>query len=361
MAIPVTVADINAFTNRHIVPKMTDVVYKESPLFVRMINKQKVFPGGTSIVRPIGYAKLNGGAYSKGENFNTTYVQTDAAFEVTMKSYYVNVTLYGLDDVTNRGPEAAFGLAETKMANASMRMAELLAKAFYGDGQTSAADAVTSSEVLTTSKEIDGLLAWIDDGSTSSAATYSTATDVTKCFPTIGGLTRSDLFNSAPSFGSATATPAAAIGGANAYVERAFSAFTLADVNKALGAARFGNKFVDLIMVTQNGWNKFWNAIQPNQRFQEESSDLAKIGFQSMRFNQAVLVVDQYLPEQLLLGINSDFVELHVTSNPRYSFGFTGLKESANTDNLAGQYLFAGNMVVPAPRTCFKMVGSALA
>ena len=38
MAIPVTVADINAFTNRHIVPKMTDVVYKESPLFVRMIS-----------------------------------------------------------------------------------------------------------------------------------------------------------------------------------------------------------------------------------------------------------------------------------------------------------------------------------
>jgi hypothetical protein len=361
MAIPVTVADINAFTNQHIVPKMTDVVYKESPLFVRMINKQKVFPGGTSIQRPIGYAKLNGAAYSKGENFNTTYVQTDAAFDVSMKSYYVNVTLYGLDGVTNRGPEAAFSQAEVKMANASMRMAELIARDIYGDGQTSAADVATSGEVLSTTKQLDGLLAWIDDGSTSSAAVYSTATDVTKCFPTIGGLTRSDLFNSAPAFGSATATPAAAIGGANAYTERAFTAFTLADVNKACGAARFGNKFVDLIMVTQNGWNKFWNAIQPNQRFQEESSDLAKIGFQSMRFNQSVLVVDQYMPEQMALGVNSDFVEFYVTSDPRYQFGFTGFKEAQNTDNLAGQYLFAGNMIVPSPRCNFKLVGSALA
>lgn len=359
MAIPVTVADINAFTNRHIVPKMTDVVYKESPLFVRMINKQKVFPGGTSIVRPIGYAKLNGGAYSKGENFNTTYVQTDAAFEVTMKSYYVNVTLYGLDDVTNMGPEAAFSVAETKLANASMRMAELLAKDFFGDGQTSAADVATSSEVLSTTKQIDGLLAWIDDGNDGSGS-YTTATNNTKSFTSIGGLTRADLFNSAPSFGSATATPAAALGGANAYVERAFSAFTLADVNKAMGAARYGNKYVDMIVVTQNGWNKFWNAIQPNQRFQEESSDLAKIGFQSMRFNQAVLVVDQYLPENLALGINSDFVELYVTANKRYSFGWTGFKESPNNDNLAGQYLFAGNIVVPSPRCHFKMVGSAL-
>jgi hypothetical protein len=360
MAIPTTVADINAFTNRLIVPKMTDVVYKESPLFVRMVNKKKVFPGGTSITRPIGYAKLNGSAYSKGENFNTTYVQTDAAFDVSLKSYYVNITLYGLDDVTNAGREAAFSIVETKMANASMRMAELIARSFYGDGQSSAADAATSSEVLTTSKELDGLLAWIDDGNNGSGS-YTTATDVTKSFTSIGGLTRSDLFNSAPSFGSATVTPASAVGGANAYTERAFSAFTLADVNKACGAATFGNKYADLILVTQNGWNKFWNSIQPNQRFQEESSDLAKIGFQSMRFNKSVLVVDQYMPENLMLGLNTDFLEFYVTTNPKYSFGFTGFKEAQNSDNLAGQYLFAGNLVVPSPRTCWKMIGSALA
>jgi hypothetical protein len=358
MSISVSVADINAFTNRYIVPRTTDVIYKDSPLFTRMINKQKVrFEGGTSITRPIVYAKLNGGAYAKGDTFNVAYVQTDAAFSVNMKFDYVNVTLFGTDDVLNRGREAAFSLVETKMANASMRMAEILALQMYADGSSSAADVTSSSGVLSTNTSFDGLLAWVDDGNSSS--TYATNTDITRSFASIGGLTRTDLFVTAPNF-TGSSTPAGGVAGANSYTERAFTNFSLNGVNTAYGAAWFGNKYVDLILVQQEGWNRFWNAIQPNQRFMDEQSDLAKIGFPVLKFNAASLVVDKYMPQQLALGLNTNYLEFYVTTNPKYQFGFTGFKEAQNSDNLAGQFLFSGNIVVPNPRTCFKLTGTGL-
>lgn len=355
MALPVAVSDINAFTLNELVPRATEVVYKKSPLYNRLIARRNInFDGGLKIQRPLVYAKLNGGAFSKGETFNTAYVQTETALLVDLKFYHVNITLYGTDDVLNRGRNAAFSQVELKMANASMRMAELLAKAAFADGQS------TDTDPLTGTKQLDGLLAWIDDGNNGSN-NYHTATDVTKAFTSIGGITRSDMFTTAPSFGSATETPATAVGGLNSYVKRSFSAFTLNDVNKAYGNAWYGNEFVDLILVDQNGWNKFWNAIQPNQRYMDRESDLGKIGFHSFRFNGATeVVVDQYMPAQLMLGLNTNYLEMYVSSNPKFQFGFTGFKEAQNSIDISGQFLFAGNLLAPNPRTSFKMIGSAL-
>lgn len=360
MAIPVTVDDLNAFTNRFLVDKSTDVVYKDSPLFARMVSKNRVsFPGGTSITRPIMYAKLNGGFFSKGGAFNIDYVKTDAAFNVNLKHAYTNITLYGTDDVLNRGREAAFSLVETKMANASMRMAEIIATSLYKDGQTSSGDVTTSGGLLSTSTEFDGLLAWIDDGNDVGTTTYIGATDLTKSFAAVGGLTRADLFSSAPTFTGAT-TPLTALGGANSYVDRTFSAFSLSKVNEAFGNVWYGNRAPDIIPCGQAGWNKFWNAIQPNQRFQETDTDLAKIGFRAFQFNGASVVVDKYMPTGIMFLLNSDYLEFYISDNPKFQMGFTGFKEAQNTIDLSGQFLFAGNLLCANPRTSAKLVGSAL-
>lgn len=356
MSIPTTVADINAFTNRFLVPKATNVVYKESPLFVRLINKNNVaFPGGTSITEPIIYAELTGGAFAKTDTFNTAYVQTEAAWNVSLKHYYTGITLYGTDSILNRGREAAFSVVEMKMANAAMKMAKLLASDFYKDGQTSSGDVTTSGGILSTSTSFDGLLAWVDDGNDVGTTTYIGATDITKSFAAVGGLTRQDLLTT--TFTGAT-TPVAGVGGGNSYVKRDFSTFSLPELNKAMGYATFGRKAPDLVTVTQTGWNKFWNAIQPNQRYMEESSDLAKIGFRSFQFNGASVVVDQYAPEGIGLFLNSDVIKLYVSDNPKYQLGFTGFKEAQNSDNYVGQFLFGGALVVPSPRHCAKVIGT---
>lgn len=360
MGIPTSVADINAFTNRFLVPKATNVVYKESPLFVRLINRNNVaFPGGTSITEPIIYAELTGGAFAKTGTFDTAYVQTEAAWNVALKYYYTGITLYGTDSVLNRGREAAFSVVEMKMANAAMKMAKLLATDFYKDGQTSSSDVTTSGGLLSESTSFDGLLAWIDDGNSVGTTTYTAATTIAKSFETVGGLTRDDLFASTPTFTGAT-TPLTALGGGNSYVNRGFTSFSLPEINKAMGYATYGRKSPDMLVCTQTGWNKFWNAIQPNQRYMEESSDLAKIGFRSFQFNGASVVVDQYAPEQVLWMLNTDTIKLYVSDNPKYQLGFTGFKEAQNSDNYVGQFLFGGALVVPSPRHNAKVIGAGL-
>lgn len=47
--LPRTLAEINAFTLKHMVPLLTDSIFRESPLFVKTAAKS----GGVSIRRPL--------------------------------------------------------------------------------------------------------------------------------------------------------------------------------------------------------------------------------------------------------------------------------------------------------------------
>ena len=87
-------SDLTAFTEQYIVERTTDVIFKQSPLFTRLLNRRRMrFSGGTYVQRPIIYSELNGDWISKGDTFNISYVTTDTAFTVNMKTNYVNVTL----------------------------------------------------------------------------------------------------------------------------------------------------------------------------------------------------------------------------------------------------------------------------
>jgi len=352
-----TYNDINAITTQHIVPKTTDVIFKNDPLFVRLMSKNKInFEGGLFIQRPIMFAELASGFFARGDQFDTGYRQTDTAFSVNMKFGYVNVTLLGTDDVLNRGPEAAFSIVESKMANASLTMAKLLGTTIYQDGQS------TPNGTLSGTKSLDGLMAWIDDGN--SNATYSGATDYTKSFAAVGGITRSDIV-AGPSSGSETSY--SQVNGINSYTQRNLTSFTLDAVNKAYGFAWFGADQPDLLVCTQGAYNRIWNATVSNQRYMRADSDLAKVGIQSFQFNAADVTISKYLNDVVgssigaILGLNTNYMELYVSANKKFQFGFTGFKEAQNTIDVSGQFMFAGNLIVPSPRTSFKLLGSALA
>ena len=315
--------DITGKVNKHIIPRLVDNVYKSSPVFTRLRTRNaERFEGGTTIRHPIAYAELNGGAFQRGGTFNISYVQTDTALEVNPKYYYVNVTLFGTDNVLARGPEAAMNYVESKMVNASGKMAKLLGTDAFLDGQG------TNSGTI----NLDGFQASLDNGN---------------AFAAYGGITRSDL-------GVANGTNNSGI---NAYSDTSSTVFTMALLQTAYGGAWFGNEHIDLIATTQTIWNIIWNKILPQQRFMEESTDVAKIGFQSMRWNGASITVDQYCPAAHIFGLNTKYIQFWISTLPKYQFGFTGFKEAQNTDDVAGQYLFAGNLLVPAPRLFFKFTG----
>lgn len=314
-----TWTDIDGKVNKHIVPRLVDNVYKSSPVLTRLRTRNaERFEGGMSIRHPIVYAKLNGGAFSKGGSFNIDKVQTDTALEIYPKYYYVNISLYGPDNVLARGPEAAMSYVESKMFNASGKMADMLGTDLFLDGQ--------GTNSATT--QLDGMQSALDDGSE---------------YATYGGITRTDL-----------GVTAGTVGGINAY-NATMATFSMGSFQTAYGSAWFGNEHVDLIATTQAVWDIIWNKLQPQQRFMEMDNDLGKVGFQTLRWNGASIVVDQLCPAGFIYGLNTKYILFYISTVPKYQFGFTGFKEVQNSDDVAGQYLFAGNLLVTAPRLFFKI------
>ncbi len=314
-----TWGDISGKTEKFIVPRMVDSVYRNSPIFTRLRTRNmENFIGGTSIRHGIMYARLKGGAFTRGSSFDTSYVQTDTALEVLVKGYYVNVTLFGFDDILNRGPQAAMNQVETKMVNAAGRMAELLGTDIFLDGQGTGSSAI----------QIDGLDGSIDDGTN---------------FTAYGGVTRSDIASGANV-------------GINSYYKSLTGALALSDLQTAYGATWFGSEHVDLIVTTQAVWDIMWNKLQPQQRFLEAEKDVVQAGFQAIRYNGASLTVDQYAPANKIWGLNTAYIQFWITTLKRFQFGFTGWKESQGNVDVSGQYLFAGNLLNVAPRLFFKIV-----
>ena len=321
--------DVTGKTNDHITPFLTDNVFKNSPPLTRLKNKRRFdFPGGLTIRHNIMYAPLKGGSFQRGQAFDTSAVNTDTALQFNIKYYYVNVTIYGVDQVLNRGTEAAMSFVGSKMINASGTMAQLLATDLYGDGGANGAGSLSSTLAL--------------DGA-------AEAVNVPANYPTYGGITRTDIASTANT-------------GINSY-QAAPTAFSLSAVQTAFGAAWFGQEKPDMIVTTQPVWDAFWNKLQPQQRFNDETSDV-HVGFRSFFWNGAQVVVDQYLsvlggPYQMY-GFNTNYIYMYVSDVPKYQFGFTGWKEAQNTDDVAGQYLFGGNLVFAAPRLMFNLGFSAL-
>jgi hypothetical protein len=178
-----TFDDLTAKTNRWIVPKSVDIVYKNSPVLTRLRTQNaERFEGGRSIMHGIMYAKLKGGPFGRGATFDTSYVQTDTALEVVPKFYYVNITLYGTDNVLNRGPMAAMSTVETKMVNAAGRMAELLGTDMYLDGQgtDSWTDSTPRSTTEPTSRPTRTSRARTSRPARTSASTRTTRTSVVR-------------------------------------------------------------------------------------------------------------------------------------------------------------------------------------
>lgn len=171
---------------------------------------------------------------------------------------------------------------ESKMVNAAGKMAKLLGTDAFLDGQG------TSSPTIA----LDGFTSAVDDGGT---------------YATYAGITRSDI---------ATGDNV----GINSYVATV-PTLSLSAVQTAYGSCWFGNERVDLMPTTQAVWDILWSKIQPQQRFNEESSDVAKIGFQSLRYNGASVVVDQYAPTGVLWFLNTKYIQFWISTMRKYQFG----------------------------------------
>jgi hypothetical protein len=300
-------------------------------------NNLEKFTGGTQIQENLVYASLpNGGAYADGQTASIAIVQTETGASFIPKNYWVPVAISKIQaQVFNKGPEAVFRLVDSRLQNAALTMSAILAIALYNQGQT-------SPRVL----ELNGLAEMLNDGSNNSwtGAAYTT----------YGTLTRGGTIGSA--LNSPMTSPTANVAGPITYkiLEEGYNTVVI------------GDEFPNLMVTTNLGMSYIKEKFQPQWRVETQDP---KIGFNGIKFNQAMVIQSQYAPGSLgvndanlgnylapssqgetLFYLNTKYFRMWVTDDPEFGFGFTGFKPAQDSLTVAGQYLFTGNVTCQAPR-----------
>jgi hypothetical protein len=89
----------------------------------------------------------------------------------------------------------------------------------------------------------------------------------------------------------------------------------------------------DLIVTTQDIYDKIWLRVQPTQRGNlDNTPGLANIGFSGIKFNNATIVVDSYCNSGYIYVLNTDFWRLVV--HKKRNMYWTDKKVPINQDAL---------------------------
>ena len=296
--------DVNTVTKRYILPYITDQIYTSNPLFLFMARKGIKLSGGRDIEYPVLYAKVPGGSYRGFDTLDVSWVSQVQNANLDWKQYYAAVTVDGLTEILNGGPDAVITLVSAYMENARRKLEDALGTDLYGSN--------------TNVKALDGLQAAIDDST--NVATYA-------------GIPRSTN-----TFWKAT------------YLDNGASPITLPIMQTAYGNCTFGQTAPDLIVCPQAIYNEVWNKVQPQQRF--GNGEGVGIGFPYIQFNGAKIMVDQHFATAVgTLGmyfLNTEFMELWV--HKLRDFFLTGWMQPTNQDARTAHLYWAGNIGITACR-----------
>lgn len=313
-----TLNDVAAAAVDSYLPGVVDLVLTSNPLFVRLASKERIMLGGGDRIRQaILYDTLTAGSYSGLDTFNTARVPTKTVMQFDWAQYYCHITIDGTTIIKTSGSGTrVIDLVEAEMETARLSLADELGTGVYSDGTGNS------------SKQLLGLIAAIDDGT--NVASY-------------GGIAR-----------AANGDQGTAVKG---NLNTTGGALSLALVNTAMGSATIQPHRPDLITTTQAMWDRFWERVQPSQREPAGPGfdDVARAGFTAINFNGAAVVPDSKVAAGNCWLLNTDFIKLVVHEDR--DFIFSGFQKPSNQDALMGQILFAGQLVVPAPRLHTRMTG----
>lgn len=312
------IEDIYTSTFNYKLPDVIDGVYNSNAI-LGLLNQQDriLLDGGKRIEQALLFDKLNGGSYGRDDTFQNTRKTTRTAFIGDWKLHRVELALDGMDELQNAGASAVMDNAELKLQEMELTLKDNLGTELFGLGTDNF------------SKALDGFGTWIDDG-----------TNVA----TVWGVTRgTDAVGTA----------------AKAYYDATGGSLTVPTLQTAYGATTIENEKPNLIATTQPLWNALFNRVTPLQRYPVGQGgvvdDLARIGFESIKFQRAAVIVDSHVQSQRVYGLNTNFLKLIVHSaRPGI---LRGWMPTSNKDERVNQMFWAGNLVVGGPRFQFQLRG----
>lgn len=339
---------VDTVMNDRLIPKVIDNVLVGNVLLMRWLKSPKgatawgQIGGGARLYVPIKYqSSSSGGWFSGFDTFVTSQVNTRINATFDPKQLYFSVPISGIQAAVNQGPAKVLDLLATEMDSVSADMADILGTGLYSDGTG------------TSSKQLDGLDAAVDDGN--GTATY-------------GGLARATYTTWVSDLDSSS------------------NAITRAEMAASFDAAQIGSDAPTLGVTTPAIWSTIEGLAIGTINFNNPMPGLGRtygtvtnagvkqgqtgeLGFTALFFRGVPVVADEKCTSGRFYWLNEKHVGFavwpypdfpgYVTKPNYHGFAWTGLKLPTNQDASVGQFLFYGQLVTDACRTHSYMTGKS--
>ncbi len=295
MAVPFN--SVNATTREAFMPKVYDNIFKSLLLFGRFKKRNTYSPqnGGKYLLVPVLYDSVDANAewiVSTDTYTNNTSDEFTAA-QYFWKYSHSSITLSDMDELENSGPEIqVINIVKARVQRAEMTLKKLLGTALFNDGTNAKAMAGLKAGILDTN-----VYAAIDrTANTWWAANVDSAT-------TVQGL------------------PA---------MQSMYGLCTIAD------------EMPTLILGQQNQTDRYWAALQNQQRF--GSGNTINAGAKNLLLNSTPVVVDPNAQANYLYFLNENFMLLRY--HPRNDFLYRPFARKEDTPLNKAHITWSGNLAI---------------
>lgn len=308
-------SEIVTTTLRNRTGKLADNMRKNNALYNRLSKKGKVKPvsGGRTIVQELEYAE-NGTfkRYSGYEPLNISPSDVFTAAEYNYAQAAVAISISGLEQLQNSGPEAIIDLLESRISNAEKTLTNNIALDLYSDGTADGGRQIGGLQLLISKTPNAGIVGGIDRSTT------------------LGAFWRNLAFSSVTNGGGA-----ATAANIQSYMNQVW-------VNLVRGADA-----PDLLVADNNYYLLYLSSLQAIQRI--TSDEMAQAGFQSLKYMNADVVLDGGVgggaPANSMYFLNTDYIFFR----PHRDRNFAPIGDNryaTNQDAMVKLIGFAGNMTL---------------
>jgi len=289
---------LTATTRKYYMKPLADNVFNDLPTLRYFTRKAKAAPGGEKLVQPLIYAKNEArGSFRGYDVLQVAPTGELTAAEYDWKQLYVTITISDLEEAQNRGDLAVLNLLESKMEVARLSLSDMFSEQLWGNGTGN------------NGKDITGIQAAVDDGT--NVAIY-------------GGINR----------GTYTWWKSQYLNAQNAVL-------SLGRINSMITRCTDGSERPDLIVTTPDLWDKLWELLQNQQRY--EAVQVADTGFDKIKFRGIDVIFDRHCPDDTMWFFNTKHISLRPHVDYK-NFKDSGWKKPINQAAAVMQIFWMGNL-----------------
>lgn len=301
MASP-NLSEIVTTTLRNRSRQLADNVTNHNALLRKMRERGNVveLSGGRDIVRELEYQSNDTVSFYSGyEVLDTSPADVLSSAVFDWKQLAGTVTISGLEEIKNSGPEAIINLLEARISVLEKSLENSLSTSLYSDGTGSSG------------KEVGGLQLVIADAGTG----------------TVGGINSSTF-----SFWQNVQTTA---------TSSTFSTSNIqSDMNNIYLSLVRGVDKPDIVTADANAYKSFLGSLQAIQRVADANE--ANSGFVTTRYLGSDVYYDDQVPTNKMYFINSSYLRLEVAADR--NFVPLDSRMSVNQDAMVVPMVWSGNL-----------------